>query len=33
MNFFDNAEVYSHGGSERIMGAAIRKLGWAGRTT
>ena len=29
VNFFDNAEVYSHGGSERIMGAAIRKLGWA----
>jgi voltage-dependent potassium channel beta subunit len=29
VNFFDNAEVYSGGESERIMGAAIRKLGWA----
>ncbi len=28
VNFFDNAEVYSYGESERIMGAALRKLGW-----
>jgi voltage-dependent potassium channel beta subunit len=29
VNFFDNAEVYAGGESERIMGAAIRDLGWA----
>jgi voltage-dependent potassium channel beta subunit len=28
VNFFDNAEVYSDGESERIMGAAIAELGW-----
>lgn len=28
VNFFDNAEVYAGGESERIMGEAIRKLGW-----
>jgi len=28
VNFFDNAEAYSGGESERIMGAAIAKLGW-----
>jgi voltage-dependent potassium channel beta subunit len=28
VNFFDNAEVYSSGESERIMGEAIRELGW-----
>lgn len=28
VNFFDNAEVYAHGKSEEIMGAAIKKLGW-----
>ncbi len=28
VNFFDNAEAYAGGGSERIMGEAIRKLGW-----
>ncbi len=28
VNFFDNAEVYASGESERIMGAAIRELGW-----
>jgi voltage-dependent potassium channel beta subunit len=28
MNFFDNAEVYAGGESERIMGAAIADLGW-----
>lgn len=27
VNFFDNAEVYSRGMSEKIMGAAFRKLG------
>ena len=29
VNFFDNAESYSAGQSESIMGAAIDKLGWA----
>jgi voltage-dependent potassium channel beta subunit len=28
VNFFDNAEAYAGGESERIMGEAIRKLGW-----
>lgn len=28
VNFFDNAEVYSAGESERIMGEAIAELGW-----
>ncbi|HEY2998803.1 MAG TPA: aldo/keto reductase [Acidimicrobiales bacterium] len=28
VNFFDNAEAYSGGESERIMGAAIAELGW-----
>jgi len=28
VNFFDNAEVYAKGESERIMGAALKKLGW-----
>jgi voltage-dependent potassium channel beta subunit len=28
VNFFDNAEAYSKGESERIMGQAIRQLGW-----
>jgi voltage-dependent potassium channel beta subunit len=28
VNFFDNAEVYAKGESERIMGEAIRQLGW-----
>lgn len=28
VNFFDNAEVYAKGESERIMGAALRELGW-----
>lgn len=28
INFFDNAEVYSLGKSETIMGEAIRDLGW-----
>lgn len=28
INFFDNAEVYAAGDSERIMGRVIRKLGW-----
>jgi voltage-dependent potassium channel beta subunit len=27
INFFDNAEGYAKGGSEKIMGAALRKLG------
>ena len=28
VNFFDNAEVYAGGESERIMGTALRELGW-----
>ncbi|HXW35680.1 MAG TPA: aldo/keto reductase [Acidimicrobiales bacterium] len=28
VNFFDNAEAYSGGESERIMGEAFRRLGW-----
>jgi voltage-dependent potassium channel beta subunit len=28
VNFFDNAEVYAGGESEKIMGAALRKLNW-----
>ena len=29
VNFFDNAEVYAGGESERVMGEAIERLGWA----
>jgi voltage-dependent potassium channel beta subunit len=29
VNFFDNAEVYAHGKSEEIMGAALKELGWS----
>jgi len=29
VNFFDNAEAYSAGKSERVMGAAIKELGWS----
>ena len=28
VNFFDNAEVYAKGDSEKIMGEALRKRGW-----
>jgi voltage-dependent potassium channel beta subunit len=28
VNFFDNAEAYARGESERIMGEAFRELGW-----
>lgn len=28
VNFFDNAEVYTGGKSEEVMGAALKKLGW-----
>jgi voltage-dependent potassium channel beta subunit len=28
VNFFDNAEAYASGESERLMGEALRKLGW-----
>ncbi len=31
VNFFDNAESYGGGESERVMGAAIKELGWARR--
>ena len=29
VNFFDNAEAYAGGRSEEVMGAALKKLGWA----
>ena len=29
VNFFDNAEAYGGGESERVMGEAFRELGWA----
>jgi voltage-dependent potassium channel beta subunit len=29
VNFFDNAEVYAQGESERIMGKALQALGWS----
>lgn len=32
VNFFDNAEAYAGGESERIMGQAINKLGWPRET-
>ena len=32
VNFFDNAEVYAEGESERIMGQVLKKMGW-GRDT
>ena len=32
VNFFDNAEAYADGESERIMGAAIAELGWPRET-
>src|ERR1041385_5262491 len=32
VNFFDNAEAYAGGESERIMGKAISKLGWPRET-
>jgi len=28
VNFFDNAEAYAKGESEKVMGAALKKLGW-----
>ncbi len=28
VNFFDNAEVYAGGESEKVMGAALKQLGW-----
>jgi voltage-dependent potassium channel beta subunit len=31
-NFFDNAEAYAGGESERVMGAALAKLGWDRRS-
>jgi voltage-dependent potassium channel beta subunit len=32
VNFFDNAEGYAKGESERIMGQAIKELGWSRET-
>src|SRR4051812_3275368 len=32
VNFFDNAESYGGGESEKIMGQAIRELGWSRET-
>ncbi len=29
VNFFDNAEVYADGESERLMGAVLKKSGWS----
>ncbi len=29
INFFDCAEIYANGGAERILGEAIRELGWS----
>lgn len=29
INFFDNAEIYSRGESERVMGKWLKELGWA----
>jgi voltage-dependent potassium channel beta subunit len=28
VNFFDNAEVYADGEAERLMGSALKRLGW-----
>jgi voltage-dependent potassium channel beta subunit len=28
VNFFDNAEIYARGGAEKMMGAALKELGW-----
>ena len=32
INFFDNAEAYGHGESERIMGQAFKQLAWPRET-
>lgn len=32
INFFDNAEIYAKGESERVMGEIVKKMGW-GRST
>lgn len=29
VNFFDNAEAYAHGDSERIMGEVLKETGWS----
>lgn len=29
VNFFDNAETYANGDAERLMGQALRELGWS----
>ena len=32
VNFFDNAEAYEKGESEKLMGQALKELGWARET-
>ena len=32
VNFFDNAEAYEKGESEKLMGLALKELGWARET-
>lgn len=29
VNFFDNAEVYANGASEKVMGEILKKMGWS----
>lgn len=29
INFFDNAEIYADGNSEKVMGAILKKMGWS----